>query len=70
MISGRYWEMVQRLKVNQLYLAPTALRLLLKYDDHYVTQYDRSSLRTLGCGGLIKSIRLRDLESYEIIVFF
>ena len=47
---GRYWEMVERLKVNQIYLAPTALRLLLKFDDHYVTKYDRSTLKTLGCG--------------------
>lgn len=29
-ISGRYWEMVERLKINQFYAAPTALRLLLK----------------------------------------
>ena len=47
---GRYWEMVERLKVNQLYLAPTALRLLLKSDSSFVTQYERSTLKTLGCG--------------------
>ena len=49
---GRYWETVQRLKINQLYLAPTAIRLLLKYDDEHVTKYDRSSLRVLGSGVL------------------
>jgi len=27
---GRYWEMVERLKVNQFYTAPTAIRLLIK----------------------------------------
>lgn len=48
--TGRYWEMVQRLKVTQLYLAPTSLRLLLKCGDSYVHKYDRGSLRTLGCG--------------------
>ncbi|XP_071810457.1 acetyl-coenzyme A synthetase 2-like, mitochondrial [Asterias amurensis] len=48
---GRYWEMVERLKLNQFYGAPTALRLLLKYDNSYVTKYDRSTLRTLGCVG-------------------
>lgn len=48
---GRYWETVQRLKINQLYLAPTAIRLLLKYDDSYVTKYDRSSLKRLGTVG-------------------
>jgi acetyl-CoA synthetase len=28
--AGRYWEMVQRLKVTQFYTAPTAIRLLIK----------------------------------------
>ncbi|KAI4802498.1 hypothetical protein KUCAC02_020332 [Chaenocephalus aceratus] len=32
---GRYWEMVQRLKINQFYGAPTAIRLLLKYGDQW-----------------------------------
>nr|XP_033792420.1 acetyl-coenzyme A synthetase 2-like, mitochondrial isoform X2 [Geotrypetes seraphini] len=48
---GRYWEMVQRLKINQFYGAPTAIRLLLKYEDSWVKKYDRSSLRTLGSVG-------------------
>ncbi|XP_050404428.1 acetyl-coenzyme A synthetase 2-like, mitochondrial [Patella vulgata] len=48
---GRYWETVERLKINHLYTAPTALRLLLKAGDSWVTKYDRSSLRKLGCVG-------------------
>lgn len=47
---GRYWEMVERLRVNQFYGAPTALRLLLKSSNSYVTKYDRSSLKLLGTG--------------------
>lgn len=50
MCAGRYWETVQRLKISQFYGAPTALRLLLKFDDSWVKKYDRSSLRTLGSG--------------------
>ena len=42
--------MVERLRINQIYLAPTALRLLLKAGDDYVKRYDRSTLRILGCG--------------------
>lgn len=38
---GRYWEMVERLKVNQFYGAPTAIRLLMKSSDDFVTKYDR-----------------------------
>ena len=47
---GRYWETVERLKINQFYAAPTALRLLHKYEDEWVKKYDRSSLRILGSG--------------------
>ena len=43
---GRYWETVERLKINQLYLAPTAIRLLLKYDNQWVEKYDKTSLKT------------------------
>ncbi len=47
---GRYWETVQRLRINQFYGAPTAIRLLLKYEENWVKKYDRSSLKTLGSG--------------------
>ena len=42
--------MVERLKVTHFYTAPTAIRMLLKFGDSWVSKYDRSSLRTLGCG--------------------
>ncbi|XP_040557918.1 acetyl-coenzyme A synthetase 2-like, mitochondrial isoform X1 [Gallus gallus] len=48
---GRYWETVERLKINQFYGAPTAIRLLLRYGDEWVKKYDRSSLRVLGSVG-------------------
>ena len=35
----------------QFYGAPTAIRLLLRYDEDFVKRYDRSSLRTLGSVG-------------------
>ncbi|KAM9063238.1 acetyl-coenzyme A synthetase 2-like, mitochondrial [Sarcophilus harrisii] len=49
--AGRYWETVERLKINQFYGAPTAVRVLLNYGDVWVKKYDRSSLRTLGSVG-------------------
>ena len=52
--------MVERLKINQIYLAPTALRLLLKSGESFVTKYDRSSLRTLGCGEYLRCILRAD----------
>uniref|UniRef100_A0A668APF0 Acetyl-coenzyme A synthetase n=1 Tax=Myripristis murdjan TaxID=586833 RepID=A0A668APF0_9TELE len=63
---GRYWEMVQRLKINQFYGAPTAIRLLLKYGDHWVHKYDRSTLKTLGSVG--EPINTEAWEWYHRVV--
>jgi acetyl-CoA synthetase len=49
--AGRYWDMVERLKINQFYTAPTAIRLLIKSGDDYVHKYDRSSLKVLASVG-------------------
>lgn len=49
-IPGRYWETVERLRINQFYGAPTAIRLLLRYGSEWVKKYDRSSLKLLGSG--------------------
>uniref|UniRef100_A0A8C3AFB3 Acetyl-coenzyme A synthetase n=1 Tax=Cyclopterus lumpus TaxID=8103 RepID=A0A8C3AFB3_CYCLU len=63
---GRYWEMVQRLKINQFYGAPTAIRLLLKYGDEWVHKYDRSTLKTLGSVG--EPINTEAWEWYHRVV--
>ncbi|XP_068198128.1 acetyl-coenzyme A synthetase 2-like, mitochondrial [Antennarius striatus] len=63
---GRYWEMVQRLKINQFYGAPTAIRLLLKYGDRWVQKYDRSTLKTLGSVG--EPINTEAWEWYHRVV--
>jgi len=49
--AGRYWDMVQRHKVNSFYTAPTAIRMLMRYGDSYPKKYDLSSLRVLGTVG-------------------
>jgi len=49
--SGRYWEMVERLKITQFYTAPTAIRAIQRDGDDLVKKYDRSSLRILGSVG-------------------
>lgn len=49
--AGRYWDMVERLKITQFYTAPTAIRAIAKEGDDFVTKYDRSSLRVLGSVG-------------------
>ncbi|MEX0982949.1 MAG: acetate--CoA ligase [Bacteroidales bacterium] len=48
---GRFWEIVEKHKVNQLYTAPTVIRSLAKQDLEHVEQYDLSSLKVLGTVG-------------------
>ncbi len=48
---SRYWELVERHKVNILYTAPTAIRALAAHGDAPVTKHDRSTLRVLGTVG-------------------
>jgi len=48
---GRFWETIQRHKVNIFYTAPTAIRALLREGDSWVKKYDRSSIRILGSVG-------------------
>lgn len=49
--AGRYWEMVQRLKITQFYTSPTAIRSIARESDQHVKAWDRSSLRVLGTVG-------------------
>ena len=48
---GRFWDVVDKHKVNQFYTAPTALRALMKEGNEWVTSRDLSSLRILGTVG-------------------
>ncbi|MCJ8191903.1 acetate--CoA ligase [Sphingomicrobium aestuariivivum] len=48
---GRFWQVVERHKVNIFYTAPTAIRALMREGDDPVTAHDRSSLRILGTVG-------------------
>ena len=48
---GRFWEVVQKYKVNQFYTAPTAIRAIAKENISHVKKYDLSSLKILGTVG-------------------
>lgn len=49
--AGRFWEIVDKYKVNILYTAPTAIRSLMSYGTEPVLKHDLSSLRILGTVG-------------------
>jgi acetyl-CoA synthetase len=49
--ASRFWQVVDKHKVNIFYTAPTAIRALMREGDKYVTGTDRSSLRILGTVG-------------------
>ncbi len=47
----RFWEIVDRYKVNIFYTAPTAIRALTKHGEQWPLKHDLSSLRLLGTVG-------------------
>ncbi|HEX8644487.1 MAG TPA: acetate--CoA ligase [Allosphingosinicella sp.] len=48
---SRFWDIVERYKVNIFYTAPTAIRALMREGDAPVQRHDRSSIRILGTVG-------------------
>ena len=48
---SRFWQIVEKHRVNIFYTAPTAIRALMREGDDFVTKTDRSSLKLLGSVG-------------------
>lgn len=48
---GRFWDIVEKHKVNQFYTAPTAIRALAKEGVEHIEKHDLSSLKVLGTVG-------------------
>ena len=49
--AGRFWDIVDKYKVNQFYTAPTAIRSLLALGMENISNKDLSSLKILGTVG-------------------
>jgi acetyl-CoA synthetase len=49
--EDRFWDIIERHKINILYTAPTAIRAFIKWGDQHVDKHDLSSLRLLGTVG-------------------
>ena len=47
----RFWDIIERHRVNIFYTAPTAIRSFIKWGEHHVLNHDLSSLRLLGTVG-------------------
>jgi len=63
---GRFWQIVEKHKVNIFYTAPTALRALMKEGDGFVNKWDRSSLKLLGSVG--ETIKKAEWDWYYNVV--
>ena len=63
---SRFWEIIEKYKVNSFYTAPTALRALMKEGDEYVNKCDLSSLRILGTVG--ETIKPPEWNWYKEVV--
>lgn len=49
--EDRFWEIIEKYRVNIFYTAPTAIRSFMRWGDHWPNQHDLSSLRLLGSVG-------------------
>ncbi|MFM9997236.1 MAG: acetate--CoA ligase [Phycisphaerales bacterium] len=49
--QDRFWDIIERHKVTQLYTAPTAIRTFMKWGDDWPAKHDLSSLKLLGTVG-------------------
>lgn len=64
--AGRFWEVVEKHKVNQFYTAPTAIRALMATPIEHVTSHDLSSLKMLGSVGEPINVEAWDWYNEEI----
>ena len=48
---GRFWEIVEKYKINQFYTAPTAIRALQVYGTEPIEKYKLDSLKVIGSVG-------------------
>lgn len=49
--AGIWWSLVEKYKITHMFSAPTAVRVLKKYDPAYLRKYDLSSLQALWLAG-------------------
>jgi acetyl-CoA synthetase len=49
--EDRFWEIIEKYRVNTFYTAPTAIRAFVKWGDQWPAKHDLSSLRLLGTVG-------------------
>ena len=48
---GRFWQIIEKHRINIFYTTPTAIRAFNKWGDDWIKKYDLSSLRLLGSVG-------------------
>lgn len=49
--EDRFWDIIEKYRVNVFYTAPTAIRAFMKWGDQWPNGHDMSSLRLLGTVG-------------------
>jgi acetyl-CoA synthetase len=49
--EDRFWDIIEKYKVNIFYTAPTAIRAFIKWGEQWPAKHDLSSLRLLGTVG-------------------
>ena len=55
-LLGRYWEMIERLKITHLYTIPTVMKYLMKAGDEHVEKHNLSSLKVLALSTTVQQL--------------
>src|SRR5437667_6951199 len=50
-LEERFWDLIEKYRVNTFYTAPTAIRAFMRWGDDWPKKHDLSSLRLLGTVG-------------------
>ena len=63
--ASRFWQVIDKHKVNQFYTAPTAIRALMGAGDKFVEGTSRASLKLLGTVGEPITVSYTHLRAHE-----
>ncbi len=47
----RWWQIIEKYNITQLYTSPTSIRLFMKYGEEWIKKHDLTTLRILGSVG-------------------
>ena len=70
LLSARYWELVEKHKINHFYTTPHVIQKLKSLDKDNATSYDMTSLRIIGSGMSIVYMQIKHKRACMYVTVF